>query len=328
MREFTGLSYEKNKKYRFAINSGYFDTWEEDPRQWKHTFAGAFIWKHHDRVMIVDLLKSFVGHIPQWEDLTDDVLRDLVDELMDGSRKQSSVRTMCAELKAILNANKRKIPSEDYMNILTIKNVASQAVYLTKAEVELFLSYRCITPLEHYVHHCFCIELLTGARLVDASRLTVHNCDIDTNMLSYVPQKTPGIVVNVPVDERHGLRTILADVPQRKECSRDTFNDTARRICRELGINTICTINNVTAEKWKFVSSHTARRSFATNLYLAGISIEDIALMMGHGKNIETTKRYICAERTLNPSVMSYFQPQPQPQPQSQSLLVQSGAIS
>jgi hypothetical protein len=41
------------------------------------------------------------------------------------------------------------------------------------------------------------------------------------------------------------------------------------------------------------------------------VALEDIAMMMGHGKNIETTKRYICAERALNPNVMSYFQQQP-----------------
>ena len=67
----------------------------------------------------------------------------------------------------------------------------------------------------------------------------------------------------------------------------------------------------MTAEKWELVSSHTARRSFATNLYISGVALEDIAMMMGHGKNIETTKRYICAERALNPNVMSYFQQQP-----------------
>ena len=64
----------------------------------------------------------------------------------------------------------------------------------------------------------------------------------------------------------------------------------------------------ITTEKWKLISSHTGRRSFATNLFLAGVSLEDIAMMMGHGKHIETTKRYICAERAATPAVIAYFQ--------------------
>ena len=66
----------------------------------------------------------------------------------------------------------------------------------------------------------------------------------------------------------------------------------------------------ITKEKWELVSSHTARRSFATNLYLSGVALEDIALMMGHGKNIETTKRYICGERQITTRVMAYFLPE------------------
>ena len=175
-----------------------------------------------------------------------------------------------------------------------------------------FLSYIPQSNTEHFVHRNFCVGMLTGARFVDTIRLRISNCDIETNMLSYVPQKTPGIVVRVPVDERHKLRNFLAD-SDFEPCCKDTYNETLRRICCRIGIDTMCTLvkagQNETAEKWKFVSSHTARRTFATNLYLAGVSLEDIAMMMGHGKNIETTKRYICAERQLNPSVMSYFQP-------------------
>lgn len=156
---------------------------------------------------------------------------------------------------------------------------------------------------------------MTGARLCDAEKLTINNCDIDTGTLSYVPKKTPGIIVTVPVDERLKLRELLAD-KYRRPCCNDVFNTIIRRISKECRIDTMCTIRrrgeDVTAPKYELISSHTARRSFATNLYLAGVSIEDIALLMGHGKNIETTKRYICAERPVSTNVMAYFQQQEQ----------------
>lgn len=312
MKELRGLTYEQNKKFRYAIECGYFDTWEQDPRKWKHTFIGAFLWKYPSRVKVLNILKDIIGNMPVWEDINDETLRDLIDELSANELAPGSIRTMCAELKAVLNENVRRIPSTDFAKILSIKGTATQSTYLTVHEMELFLSYVPKTDIEHFVHRTFCVSMLTGARQVDAARLTISNCDMETNMLSYVPQKTPGLIVRVPVDERHGLRNFLADV-NHEPCCLDTFNDVLRRICSEIGIETVCTVvkagKNITEPKWKLVSSHTARRTFATNLYLAGVSLEDIAMMMGHGKNIETTKRYVCAERTLNPNVMSYFQP-------------------
>ena len=157
------------------------------------------------------------------------------------------------------------------------------------------------------------VECLTGARLCDAKRLTINSCDAETRTLSYIHDKTSGIVVTVPVDDGMHLREFLADKYQR-DCCGDVFNETVRRICKNCCIDEPVTLkkcgNVITAPKYELVSSHTGRRSFATNLYLAGVTLEDIALMMGHGTNIETTKRYICAERKLTRNIIAYFQPE------------------
>lgn len=312
MKELQGLSFEQNKKYRFAIEQGYFDDYEQNPREWKHTFVGTFLWKQPTRVRLINVLKDIVGHTPTWEDMNDDTLHDLLDELLEQGLAPSSIKTMCAELKAVLNKNRRRVPSTDFGETLTLKGTVTQSVYLTASEMELFLSHYPKTDTEHFVHRTFCIGMMTGARQIDAARMTISNCDIDTQTVVYVPKKTPGVVVRVPIDERHGLREVLAD-KRKASCCLDTYNDILRRICRGIGIDNECSVvkagKSITAPKWKLISSHTARRTFATNLYLAGISIEDIAMMMGHGKNIDTTKRYICAERQFRSSVISYFQP-------------------
>jgi len=309
--DLVSLRWEQKKKYMTAIRHGYFDNYEDDPRKWKHSLVGTIIWKHPQRCRTVERLADIAGHEPTWEDMTDDNLRDFADELQE-SVAASSARTMCAELKAILNANRRKIPSENYADILTLKNEASQAVYLTRSEMQRIASYVPESDIERAVKRNFMVEFLTGARKCDAEELNLSHCDIETGTLSYVPKKTPGIVVTVPVDERMRLRDYLADVKKR-EMWPDVFNDCIRSICRKCGIDTMCTIQRrgepVTAPKWQLVSSHTARRSFATNLYLAGVSLEDIAMLMGHGKNIETTKRYVCADRKLTSSLIAYFRP-------------------
>lgn len=307
--DLVSLSYEQKVRFRAAIEQGYFDDYEDNPREWKHSFVGSFLWKYPSRTATLARLRNIAGHIPQWEDMTDDLLRDFVDESLE-TIAASSVRTTSAELKAVLNANRRKIPSEDYMRILSVKGEMSQAIYLTREEMNRILRYKPITEQERFVRRNFLIEFLTGARLCDARRLTISHCNIGTGTLSYVPQKTPGIKVTVPVDERMQLRKLLAEDTE-IGCCLDSFNEIIRRICMYCHIDDECTIHRcgeeITAPKWQLVSSHTARRSFATNLYLSGITLEDIALLMGHGKNIETTKRYICADRKLSRVVTRYF---------------------
>ena len=313
--DLVSLSWEQKKKYRSAINYGYFDDYERNPRQWKHTFVGTYIWKHPDGTRIIGLLSDIIGHLPTWEDMTETVIRDFVRELSESGNAQSSVRVWCAQVKAVLNSNYKEVPCDrhDFSSILSVKGAVSQAIYLNRDEMKLIIRYKPITELENFVHRNFVVAMLTGARRVDAERLSMNNCDMTTGMLSYVPKKTPGIVVNVPIDERNNLRYFLLN-KRKRDIFEATFNDTIRSICRKCGINNMITITRrkktETKEKWEFVSSHTARRSFATNLFLAGISLEDIAMMMGHGTNIETTKRYICAERKVTNTIAAYFKPE------------------
>lgn len=314
MTELVNLSYEQNKKYQSAINSGFFEGYEKSPRQWKHTFCGAYAWKHPNRVSALRIFRNMLGRNPEWSDITDTNLKDLIDEFSENGMAPSSIRTLCSELKALIAENaEQNPPSANFRRILSVKGNTSKSVYLTREEMERFIAYKTYDDIERYVHRNFCIAMMTGARIVDACQFTMANCDIVTNTLSYIPQKTPHLVVTVPVDEKLHLRDFLADERSMEHpCCRDTFNEVVRRICQFCEFTSEHTImkgnKTITAEKWKLVSSHTARRSFATNLYLAGISLEDIAMMMGHGKNIETTKRYICADRPITPNVIAYFQ--------------------
>ena len=128
MKELRGLSYERNKKFQFAIECGYFDTWEQDPRKWKHSFVGAFLWKYPSRVKLLNILKDILGTIPEWSDLTDETLRDLVDEMTEQGLATSSIRTMCAELKAVLNENIQHVQSTSFAKILSVKGTATKSV--------------------------------------------------------------------------------------------------------------------------------------------------------------------------------------------------------
>ena len=61
----------------------------------------------------------------------------------------------------------------------------------------------------------------------------------------------------------------------------------------------------------RFISSHTGRRSFATNLSKKGVPLEQIAVMMGHtsnGKpNIQMTMRYIVGKTEIDSNTLKLF---------------------
>jgi integrase len=83
--------------------------------------------------------------------------------------------------------------------------------------------------------------------------------------------------------KNRGMPTSLSDVE---------FNRVIKLICKDVGIDNLVHGNRrnpVTNrketglfEKWKLISSHTCRRSFATNLYKSGLSTLVIMQITGH----------------------------------------------
>lgn len=309
------LTYEQLKKYEAAIHRGYFDNYHG--LDWRHTFYGAYIWKYPRRTGIITRFCELLGHLPEWEDITDDNLRDFVCELRT-HLSPNSVRTICAELKALLNAHKvdKKIPSEGYSNIIKQKACISSAVYLTAEEIGVLHAYHPATKGERYVKRLFMVECLTGARKSDCERLSSDNISLDRygrQILTYVSRKSKVQVV-VPVDPRLP-QYLVRERDEPGSISSQTFNANISSICRKCGIDERAKVfhagQELAGKKYEFVTSHTGRRSFATNLARAGVALEQIALLMGHVSgntpNIAMTQRYIVGKIALDASVFHYF---------------------
>jgi integrase len=292
------LTEEQKKKYSSAIRHGFFDM--RNPK-FPHSFVGTWVRKHPNRVSTLVRLREIVGHDPQWEDITDDTLSDLKDD-MAFTMSPNSVKTICAELKAVLNRNKatKPIKSETFGTILKAKKVPSQNIYLTKEEIQRIYNYQPKTEREKYVRCIFLIECITGARNIDCRKFTLANIHTEDGeeVLTYVPQKHP-VVVSVPVHK--WLRELLTvDYPEKMKNLRIShFNNVLKWICRQCGINKKVAVyhagRNITCEKWEIIGSHCGRRTFATQLYLNGVSIEQISILMGHtsgnGPNLAMTMK-------------------------------------
>lgn len=307
------LTPEQKEKYANAIRQGYFATY--DGYAWRHTFYGAWIWKHPGRVKVVGIFRDIIGHAPQWEDLTDDNLRDFREQVID-SYAPNSARTIFAEVNAVIRENSSKpVPSLKFGEVLHAKRVPSQAVFLTEEEIARLNAYHPRTLAMRHAKRMFMLECLCGARLSDCINLSPDNLAPDGRTLTYVAAKTRS-EVTVPVHPWLPQYLVRTSPREPSLLSVPAYNDNIRDMCRACGIDSPSKVfqagRDRRGRKYEFVSSHTGRRSFATNLALKGVAIEQIAMMMGHMNgnvpNIAMTQRYIIGRLSLSPEAFAAFQ--------------------
>lgn len=222
----------------------------------------------------------------------------------------SSAKTYFSIAKTALTRAKfvfpRAVVSENFSDILKVKATKAVRCYLTTADLRKIEEYEPKNEIERTVWTQFLIGAYTGARQSDYRVMKADN--ISDGKLTYISQKT-NIRASVPV--KPIVAELLNQVNELREVSLMTFNKVIRQICQTVGITDPSRVlragKQMNGEKWQYVSSHTARISFATNLYLAGLDVVTIAKMMGH-TNISQTFRYIAAEKIeLNEAATMFF---------------------
>jgi integrase len=176
----------------------------------------------------------------------------------------------------------------------------SETVYLNEKEIDQLqgLDLSDHKKLDR-VRDLFIIGCYTGLRYSDLSKLTVDK--IDDDILEVAQTKT-GDRVHIP------LRTEVKKLIEKydgefpRAISNQKFNEYLRDVCakcdllkKEVSIKTFEAGKRVTLVKPKhqFVKSHTARRSFATNEYLAhDLQTAEIRSITGH-KTDKSFYKYI-----------------------------------
>lgn len=302
-KKFENMFYS-DLKFEPARKKGWLK--RENEYNFRNSFVGAFVYKYPNRTGILEILQEVLGEYPRWELLTDDAMRGFRDAVLE-RMSSSSARTTFLRLKAVLNEYKddRNIPSVRYGDILTAKSTPVINIYLNEREIERIEEYVPKSKTEEYVKTIFLISCYTGCRHSDAVRITEEN--ISGNKLSYVSWKTK-IKVTIPVHKK--LRKYIGKYKGELLCIPE-HNTYIKRICKACRIDKKVKVfyggKEHTGEKWEFVSNHTARRSFATNLYMRGSDIYTVMALMGH-TNIEQTRGYICDQRELDSASMSFFQ--------------------
>lgn len=140
----------------------------------------------------------------------------------------------------------------------------------------------------------FLIGAFTGFRVSDYSVLSENN--VNGKFICKVTKKT-GEKVHIPLhwiikeilQAGFDFNTVISEVKTReylkKICCYAKINETVE-VRRYVGENII--VEN--RKKWELVGTHTARRSFVSNLILAGVPFSNIMKMTGHRSEKEVLK--------------------------------------
>lgn len=175
---------------------------------------------------------------------------------------------------------------------------ATDAIYLTESEIlELMSLEEFESPTFELVRDLFVVGCFTGMRFSDYSTIDANS--IRDNKLFFIQKKT-GARVTIPI------HPIVSQILQKYDYNMPTikladFNRLIKLIgqkvpslnayfTKQITYNRVKT--QVKQERWKFLQTHTARRSFCTNEYLRGTDSLIIMAISGH-KSQTSFLRYI-----------------------------------
>lgn len=245
------------------------------------------------------------------EVLNERVLEEFVDSLRVEGLMKSTIFCLVTRIKTIL----RRMQADNvHVNRscfdFCVDNEQGSAIYLTSDEVRQIAALPIKKKKVAIIRDVFVIGCLTGMRYSDYVTLTSSN--IIGNTIVRRTKKT-GATVVIPIHPlvREIISKLDGEFPCYK-CSQSNFNKVIKNICKRAGVagdvlveRTVGTrVQRKRVKRYALVGSHTARRSFATNLYLSGVSAGRIMLLIGH-KTEEAFFRYIRINKEENAKILS-----------------------
>lgn len=221
--------------------------------------------------------------------VNEDFLDDFIIYLQDQNLKQGYIKTLLSLAKAMVKkAGMYGYAVDPSYDDVSIEDDDPFAVYLSMNDITRIYYFKGLTRKQERIRDLFVVGCLTALRYSDYSTLTSDNFQGD--FIVKITQKT-GKKVIVPLHDyvREIYRKYDGEIS--KGLTIQHFNRYIKRICQKVGINDPVIYNYTRGgklitekkEKWEMISSHTARRSAATNMYLTGrLKTFEIMGITGH----------------------------------------------
>lgn len=186
-------------------------------------------------------------------------------------------------------------------------------IILTEGEIDQIIALDLSDNLRlNNCRNMFLIQLHTGLRFSDVSRLNETNVFIEEEVIRLHTQKT-GQEVEIPIHPR--IKEIFANGNYCHPISNARYNQYLKELGELAKIDTLVEIKKTKAgkrvifkePKWKFITSHTGRRTFCSLLYMKGVDCRLIMNFSGH-HSVSAFERYICLDsRQKNELLKKYW---------------------
>jgi hypothetical protein len=249
---------------------------------------------------------------------------DFYEYLLDENFSLNYIGTIIQKLKTIM---KSSFDFDYHSNLEFQKSYFSKVEetinhpYLNLQELKLISNLVLEDEQDDTIRDIFVIQCNSGMRIQDLLDFIKNPEFVNVNNSARLLHKEQGKTntdVYAPLNKQ--IQKILdkrnGELP--KYIHQNKINKRIKEICRKANIITPFTIKRTegrerktfTKPKYKFICTHTARRSFCTNAYMAGIPPHLIMLISGH-KTEKTFMLYIKADLELKASKFSdyeYFQ--------------------
>tara|TARA_R110002050_G_scaffold187306_1_gene321747 strand:- start:22815 stop:24023 length:1209 start_codon:yes stop_codon:yes gene_type:complete len=224
-----------------------------------------------------------------WNDLDLDFYDDFCRYLIQQGYSKNTIAARVKNLKVFCNAAlERNVHSNTTFKFFKKQTEESYNVYLDDKELDAIsrLDLSSNRKLDK-VRDIFLVGCWTGCRFSDLDKVKSEN--IDGQFIRIEQKKTERRVV-IPLHDV--VKSILAkyDGKLPDMISNQKFNEYIKQVCKIAGFTSTVSIGftkggvreSQVKKKWEMVTSHTARRSFATNLYKLDVPSITIMAITGH----------------------------------------------
>ncbi len=258
------LEWIKHKQHSFFNTSNT----KESFKVYLKEYLGYYIEKENPSSTNFNILKN---HIPTTTRIIDVDLKWIEKFSKDKLKTyaESTVGKHIQQLKLILkHAEQNGIKIRRSAYDFRIKQYSTINTFLNEEEMELIFDYEPETDYLKNTRKLLLVGCTTGLRVSDLMR--IKQFELKNDSLELITKKT-NQPITVPLDPR--VKDFIAEV---RPISHQKFNKYLKILCRKIGLveptkGYIRDKQNMRVlgfyPKYKLITSHTMRRSFATNLY-------------------------------------------------------------
>lgn len=233
------------------------------------------------------LIGSLMGRGADWEDVDTAYYFNLVRKMNAHGYSVNYRGSVISKLRTVMSEGYRlKYHRNEDFRQFRKTTEQPDTVYLTEAELDRLWAVELDDPMERQARDLFLIGCYTAARFSDYSRLAPEN--VSGGLITFSQRKTADTVV-MPLSGK--VRELLRRNGGRSPRMNQTvFNREIKKVCMKAGIGGRVQVTRSRGErhvttwepKWKMVSSHTARRTGATLLYMSGVPAAQCMMITGH----------------------------------------------